>query len=447
MVLPPPKKQARTDLLARLVLDVGIDKVSKAPVGFTEHDAARHCAIMGGTGGGKSKLTETMIRQARIQGVGCCLIDPHGQTVRQILLSEAAKEKPDERTLHLLEPGPDRLFSFDPFEGLLHPGESPTSLSYRARQAARVDRVVRTVAREVRTADLDAMNRLRRWLTNAFTACSQALDTQGTHLGLSKALILLQPNHPEFPATYARVVEFLPDEIHADFDKLLSERCNPHRQEQWVESSINRLRKILGPLVETIFDQRAPSINFKKIIQNGELLLVNLEETEYLSAEQARVIGDLIICELIATARQIPEGERREFFLFIDEAERHLAEDLGMAVAELRKFKMALVLIFQDLSCLTKGELDLGPKILSQYGIQMTFQQQNPEDVELLAKHFSYASLDLTPLRDTGIARMDFSGSPPARSPSGPVPRNPLQTAGQSAKRKRFRARRRNRQA
>ena len=72
-----------------------------------------------------------------------------------------------------------------------------------------------------------------------------------------------------------------------------------------------------------------------------------------------------------------------------------------MAVAELRKFKMSLILIFQDLSCLTKGELDLGPKVLSQCGIQITFQQQNPEDVELLAKHFAYPSLDLTPLMDT----------------------------------------------
>ena len=197
------------------------------------------------------------------------------------------------------------------------------------------------------------------------------------------------------------MVEFLPDETHADFDKLLSEQRNPHRQEQWVESTINRLRKILGPLVETIFDQRAPSINFKEIIQKGHLLLVNLEETEYLSAEQARVIGDLIISEMMMTARHIPEGERREFFLFIDEAERHLAEDLGMAVAESRKFKMSLILIFQDLSCLTKGELDLGPKVLSQCGIQITFQQQNPEDVELLAKHFAYPSLDLTPLMDT----------------------------------------------
>ena len=311
MVLPPPKKLAKKDLLARIVLDVGIDKVSKAPVRFTEHDAARHVAIMGGTGAGKSMLTVTVIRQARIQGIGCCMIDPHGQTIRQIMLSEAAKEKPDEQTLHLLEPGPDCLFSFDPFEGLLHPGESPTSLSYRARLAAKVDRVVRTVTREVKTADLDAMNRLRRWITNTFTACAQAMDNQGTHLGLSKALILLQPNHPQFESTYQRVVEFLPDETHADFDKLLSEQRNPHRQEQWVESTINRLRKILGPLVETIFDQRAPSINFKEIIQKGHLLLVNLEETEYLSAEQARVIGDLIISEMMMTARHIPEGEPR----------------------------------------------------------------------------------------------------------------------------------------
>ena len=50
-------------------------------------DAVRgeHCHVIGGTGAGKSKLLEHMIRQDIRNGKGVCVIDPHGSLYEAIL--------------------------------------------------------------------------------------------------------------------------------------------------------------------------------------------------------------------------------------------------------------------------------------------------------------------------------------------------------------------------
>jgi hypothetical protein len=114
------------------------------------------------------------------------------------------------------------------------------------------------------------------------------------------------------------------------------------------------------------------------------------------------MVGGLILNFLIHAAEnlgdELPPEARVPHVLIIDEAENFIGEDLRMAFPELRKFKFCVVAVFQDLSCLRKGDLDLQGKVISQCGLQITFQQGNPDDFEYLAKAFGYGSLDLTPL-------------------------------------------------
>ena len=53
---------------------------------FLKDEARKHhCHIIGGTGTGKSKLMEYMIRQDIRNGKGVCLIDPHGSLYEPVL--------------------------------------------------------------------------------------------------------------------------------------------------------------------------------------------------------------------------------------------------------------------------------------------------------------------------------------------------------------------------
>src|SRR5688500_18296759 len=92
-----------------------------------EH-VSRHIFIAGGSGKGKSKLIELICRQLINNGSGFTFVDPHGDTIDALLSFLAIGQIPAER-VHLLRPGPDCCFSFDPFAGLTG---GPT-LSYEAR--------------------------------------------------------------------------------------------------------------------------------------------------------------------------------------------------------------------------------------------------------------------------------------------------------------------------
>lgn len=381
--------------------------LAKNPVALRlgmEH-LTRHICIAGGSGKGKSKLLEKKLRQLASQRgpdgrlkAGGMLIDPHGDTADETVRYLAGIGFPPEDVIYL-KPGVEGCFAFDPA------ADAPVGVLpelYEQWLAATVDRVVKAVLRNVSQAEEELMNRLKRWMQNVFTACLVATDAQNTHVGLDKALIFTDPNRPEFPELYAKVKDHLPAEVRSDFEKLIA-TPKARDQEAWMESTINRLRGVLKPVVRWMLGQHAKSLDPRQVIQERKLVLVNLAESDFLSREQANMIGGLLVSTVVATARRTPEGQRRQFFLVIDEAENFIGEDLRMGFAELRKFGLSLVISFQELSCLRKGELDLVGKVVANCGLQMTCQQQNPDDIEYLAKAYGYGSLDFTPLLATSV--------------------------------------------
>lgn len=360
---------------------------------------SRHVVIYGGTGGGKTMLMQLLSRQLVSQGEGLTKIDPHGDDTERTLQWLALEGVDPERIWHL-KPGKDCSFSFDPF------ANAPTGVpfvTYEAWLTSAVDRLFRACVRNVAAADQEMMKRLKRWFRNIGYVCG--FDIGGEHPGFSKALALTDPSHPDFEGMIAafrpRVRSEVGRVVLADFDKLANTK-NARQQEQWVESTINLLRDLLSPSVMQIFDQRAPSVNFREAILGRKIVLADLRKSDFLSRDQANIIGGIIINFLLHAAENIAEERQEEdrvdHLLMIDEAENFIGEDLRMGFAELRKFRMALCLAVQDLGCLRKGDLDATSKVLSQPALQITFQQGNPDDVELLAKKFGYGSLDMTAL-------------------------------------------------
>ena len=355
---------------------------------------SRHVFIAGGTGGGKTTLLLLIMRQLAAQGVGFTYVTPHPDG-REKFLQWAALNGIGPARLVDVHASPECAVSIDPSA---HPPKHCNPLQSEAWLNSTVDRVVSAILRNVPKAEQEVMNRLKRWLKNVLYCCGR--DVEGQHLGLDKALVLLDPGHPDFDYYMGRLWDYLPDEIRADF-RNLSETKNARQREQWVESTINRLRELLSsPLVRQMFGQRSPALDDEAIILNDMIQTVSVPESEYLSRDQGNVIAGLRISSMNAAARRIgnrlPEHERHYHFVLIDEAENFLGEDLKTGFQELRKFKMPLVVVFQDISCMLKGDSDYMSKIASQCGVQISFQQQDPDSLEYLSKAFAYPFLNMT---------------------------------------------------
>ncbi len=369
------------------------------PFGLTAEDLSVHTAVLGGSGRGKSKLLEQLCREFIRNWHGFLFIDPHSNTSRELLAYlHVVNDRlhPLQRlSIHYLEPTMEQLFALDPFvysKPIGRPG-SGERLAYLCWFASQVDRMKRLIIRQQGEANLEGMPRLNRWAGNALYAVGVATGESGGHLGMHELLTILNPQDPRFPALFERVAPHLSPEVLADFRKLIAEKA-AKKQEEWVESSLNRFRAFLNPLTRQIFSGRAKPFDIGRVMAQDGIVLCSLGETENVSADQTDALGGILIAQAIQAARTLPREGRNQFHLVVDEAERFLGDDLRRGFGELRKMKLSLCLGVQDLSCLKKGDdLDLVPKVLSQCGVTISFQQKFPPDAELLADTLGWKAL------------------------------------------------------
>ncbi|HEX3152342.1 MAG TPA: DUF87 domain-containing protein [Gemmataceae bacterium] len=370
---------------------------------LNEEHLARHLFVAGGTGGGKSVFTRILCRHLAAQGRGFTVIDPHGTTVRGIA-QDLAVRGTDPSLVHWLHPTARSCFSLDIFAAA---PKGVTQFEYECWLTATIDRAFSAFERNVALTDQEMMKRLKRWFRNIGYVCG--FDVDGRHAGMDKALAMIDPDNPVFEEVLGRVgpriFSDLGREIMRDFGNLRATK-NARQREQWVESLINLLVTVLKPLMRAVFGQNAPSISQREVILNRHMQLVNMKAPNF-SREQGNVLGGTLINFLIHTAETIAderaEEDRVPHYLIIEEAENYIGQDLSDGLGELRKCKLSIVLVFQNLGCLRRGNIDLVSKVVSQCGLQITFQQGDPEDIEFFGKSYGYGTLDFTPFKDKRI--------------------------------------------
>jgi hypothetical protein len=366
---------------------------------LADDDLAHHAAVLGGTGSGKSKLLERLMRCLMAAGRGFCFVDPHGDTSEDLLAYVAWRKQVEGddalfRRIHYLEPSYEMMFAYDPFRFRpLHPlPDGQREAAFEAWLGTKVDSVCEVIQRKQGQMGFEGMPRLQRVLRDVLFAVGRAVDRRGKHLPLADALVLFDVHHKRHAEVFARVAPFLPGDVLSDFAVLHGfRRVEDLRRE--TESTVNRLRALLGPVVRAMFAQTAETIDFHGIMQRGEVILLNLRETDYFSADQKSAIGGLFIHEVLTTAANTPRADRRPFTLLVDEVGEFIGEDLMRALGAVRKYKLSLVLAGQDLSTFRKGEVDLAPKVLSQCGTVVCFQQTYADDLKVLADRLCRGNL------------------------------------------------------
>lgn len=373
-----------------------------APFLLTPDQLAVHMAVLGGSGTGKSKFIELLLRQYMLDSKGFCFVDPHGDTAASLLAFAAglnAHGKKDVwRKVHYLDLTPQCVFAYDPVSRAPRISEVGRYAYYQWMKT-RVDRLCRNILRRVMEADQEVMVRLKRWLRCMLWACLVALDDNNTHVGLDKALIFTDPKDDEFIRLFRRVAPHLPKRVRRNFEKLIETR-RAQDQEKWVESTINRLEDILSPLTEAMFSQAALSIDIPRIIANRDFLIVNVKQTNYFSHDEKVNIGGLLIDEVLVAKEaeeELPEDERVEFALVIDEVGEFLGDDLKRALGASRKYKNPLILCGQDLSTFAKGDFDMAAKVLSMCGTVICFQNTFQDDKEILIDRVGTGNLNFDP--------------------------------------------------
>jgi DNA helicase HerA-like ATPase len=127
-------------------------------------------------------------------------------------------------------------------------------------------------------------------------------------------------------------------------DVIVAEHPYAFRQ-QVIAPVMNKLGALIAsPIAREMFSNRTRSLNLRKLMDLGHVLLLIIPKGE-IGEDIAQIIGAIVTAEIFSAAASrsdIPEAERRPFFLYLDEAHNYVTESLIDEYAEARKFHLGL---------------------------------------------------------------------------------------------------------
>ncbi len=336
----------------------------KFEFGIKRKDRQRHFYLLGKTGTGKSTLFKNMFISDVLAGEGCCFVDPHGDTVDELL-----SYIPPNRI--------DDVVYFNPTDVENPVGFNLLELRDKSQRDLIADGVVEVFKKQFG----DSWGpRLQYILTNTVAT---ALEAQGTTL-LAILRLLLDNNYRKF------ILKQVDDPILYKFwteeyaqmsqnNRLLTEAVSP------IQNKVGRF--VSSAVIRNIIGQVKSTIDLREVMDNQKILLVNLAQGK-LGEETASLLGGMVITRLQSTAMErvdIPVDERKDFFLYVDEFQNFATESFAKILSEARKYKLNLTMTNQYIDQLP---LTVRQAIFGNVGTMGSFVV-SPADAGILEKEFA----------------------------------------------------------
>lgn len=336
----------------------------KVEFGIKRADRQRHYYLLGKTGTGKSTLFKNMFISDVLAGEGVCFVDPHGDTVDELL-----EYIPPNRV--------DDVIYFNPTDVNNPVGFNLLELKDKSQRDLIADGVVEVFKKQFG----DSWGpRLQYILTNTIAT---ALEAQGTTL-LAIIRLLVDSNYRKFilkqvddPILYKFWIEEFAQ--MSQNNRLLTEAVSP------IQNKVGRF--ISSAVIRNIIGQVKSTIDLRDIMDNQKILLVNLAQGK-LGEETASLLGGMVITRLQATAMErvdIPIEDRKDFFLYVDEFQNFATESFAKILSEARKYKLNLTMTNQYIDQLP---LTVRQAIFGNVGTLGSFVV-SPADAAILEKEFA----------------------------------------------------------
>jgi type IV secretory pathway TraG/TraD family ATPase VirD4 len=358
------------------------------PFGIAPDDRLRHMVIFGKTGTGKSTLLRNLLATDIAAGRGVTFIDPHGDTVDDLVgLIPTARTN-------------DVIF--------VDPGD-PHGVPSLNLLACAQPRLKPLVASAVLTAFkklyADSWGpRLEHLLRNALLLL---LDVPGATL--ANVLDLLSDDryrrHALLHATDPIVRGFWEREFAGMPQKLRAEASSP------VQNKIGHF--VTNPTLRRIIAEPRSTLDLRRVLDQGKVLLVSLSKGR-IGEDASTLLGSLVVTALQIAAQSradTPEAKRRDHFAYVDEFHSFATDSFASILSEARKYRLSLTLATQYVE-----QIDIAVRaaIFGNAGSLVSFQV-GPQDAELLALQLGpeVTPNDLLRLpRYRALARLLLAGVP-----------------------------------
>ena len=334
--------------------------------GIKRSDRRQHTYVVGKTGTGKSSLLKNMIVQDIANGEGVCVVDPHGELVEGLL-----DKIPEERMKDVIY--------FNPADADFHIGFNILELpdpKYKHLVASGLMAIFTKIWSGVWSARMEYI------LNNCILAL---LDTPGsTLLGIPRLL--------SDKAYRQQIIANVKDPVVKAFWLNEFESWQERFRNEAIAPIQNKVGQFLSSaLVRNIVGQSKSTIDVFDIMNEGKIFLVNVSKGR-IGEDNSALLGAMLITKIQLASMErvrIPEDERVDFYLYVDEFQNFATDSFAGILSEARKYRLNLTLAHQYIGQLvTDTSTKVRDAIFGNVGTMIVFRV-GAADAEFLENEFT----------------------------------------------------------
>ena len=350
-----------------MLLGYNMFRGAKKPIRLGLQDRQRHMYVVGQTGTGKSTYLENLALQDMLNGNGFAFVDPHGDTAEKLLAMV-----PKERTEDLIYFSPAdmdypmglNLFEFD----------NPDQKDFI------IQEVLNMLYKLYDPQHSGIMGpRYEDMFRNAALAV-MADPNGGTFIEIPQLF-----RDPQF---LKQKLQHVKDQTVLDFWQKqfpAQQRSNEAGEvTAWFVSKFGAF--LSNEMMRNMIGQTKSAFNLREIMDNKKILIVNLSKGRT-GDLNSKLLGMIFVMKFQAAAMSratIPESERVDFSLYVDEFQNFSTDSFATIMSEARKYHLNLIVANQFTTQLTE---EIRDAVFGNMGTIVSFRiGQN--DVEALSRYF-----------------------------------------------------------
>ena len=331
--------------------------------GIKPSDRRQHMYIIGKTGTGKTALLTNLAIQDIAAGRGICVVDPHGEFVESLI-----PKIPESRIKDVIYFNPvdiDHPIGFNVLE-VIDP-------QYKHLVASSLMGIFTKIWANVWSARMEYI------LNNCILAL---LETPGTTL-LGIPRILTDNDYRQ------KIVANIKDPVVKAFWIHEYEGWREQFRNEAIVPIQNKVGQFLSTsLIRNIVGQTKSTINIQDIMNNKKILLINVSKGR-IGEDNSALLGAMFITKIQLAAMErvrIPEEQRNDFYLYVDEFQNFATESFADILSEARKYRLNLILGHQYIGqLLTETSTKVRDAIFGNVGTMIVFRV-GATDAEFLEK-------------------------------------------------------------
>ena len=314
---PPPLNLPQEGIL----LGKNFYRGDESLIYMKDDDRRRHFYLIGQTGTGKSVLLKNMIVQDMEQGKGVCYIDPHGSDLEDIL-SRIPKNRLED-LIYFDPAGRDRTMGLNMLE---------YDQNYPEQKTFIVNELL-GIFNKLFDMKIAGGPMFEQYFRNAALLVMDDPASGNTLLEISRVM----SNKPFRDLKLSRCKNLSVKLFWKDVAEKAGGEASLANIVPYITSKFDNF--LGNDIMRPIIAQEKSSFDFRKIMDEKKILLINLSKGR-LGDINSRLLGLIIVGKLFMAAlsrADIPESERNDFYLYIDEFQNVTTDSIATILSEAQK--------------------------------------------------------------------------------------------------------------